>query len=143
MCDRLWVCAPARNLNDGSISNKAKSTHLFWYTVSRICSNSSLVKEEVLSDSSVNSKIRSTNIRATNMYDEWFKKSSHAPRASSNRGRWSYTIWRISGVRGSGGASGNGSDRTRSLNRVRRKYGASRLCQCRLVLRRNWTKERE
>jgi len=70
MCDRLRVCAPVRNLNNGSISSKAKSTHLFWYTVSRICSNSSLVKEEVLSNSLVNSKIRSTNTRTTNMYDE-------------------------------------------------------------------------
>ena len=67
MCDRLWVCAPARNLNDGSISSKAKSTHLFWYTVSRICSNSSLVKEEVLSNSSVNSKSQLTPEQRTCM----------------------------------------------------------------------------
>lgn len=70
MCDRLRVCVPARNLNNGSIKQSEKSTDLFWYTVSRMCSNSSLVKEEVLSDLSVNSKIRSTNTRTTNMYEE-------------------------------------------------------------------------
>ena len=70
MRDRLRVWAPARNLNNGCIKQSEKNTDLFWYTVSRMCSNSSLVKEEVLSDSSVKSKIRSTNSRTTNMYEE-------------------------------------------------------------------------
>ena len=88
MRDRLRVWAPARNLNNGCIKQSEKSTDLFWYMVSRKCSDSSLVNEEVLSDSSINSKIRSTNTkRTTDMYEEWFKKSSHAPRASSKRGR--------------------------------------------------------